>query len=75
MRRPPRHLVVNEARSKDSARPRRSEAGDTLIEVLLALVVLGVASLAILLAFNTSIWGSSDYKNVRDARHCPQERD
>ena len=39
-----------------------SESGDTLIEVLIALVVIGVASLSILLGFSTSIWGSADYR-------------
>ena len=39
-----------------------SESGDTLVEVLIALVVIGVASLSIVLAFSTSIWGSADYR-------------
>ena len=42
---------------------RRSEAGDTLIEILIALTVIGVAATAILLAFATTISGSSDHRN------------
>ena len=42
---------------------RRSEAGDTLVEILIALTVLGVAATAILLAFATSISGSSAHRN------------
>ena len=45
-------------------RRRRSEAGDTLIEVLLALVVLGLASVALLLAFATSISGSGEHRSL-----------
>ena len=43
---------------------RRSEAGDTLIEILIALTVIGIAGVAILLAFATSISGSSDHRNL-----------
>src|SRR5580704_14348608 len=45
-------------------RTRRPETGDTLIEVLLAVMVLGIASGAILLAFSTSIFGSSEYRGL-----------
>ncbi len=43
---------------------RRSEAGDTLVEVLLAIVILGIASVALLLAFGTSISGSASHRNL-----------
>ncbi len=43
---------------------RRSEAGDTLIEVLLALVVLGLASVALLIAFSTSIAASAEHRKL-----------
>ena len=43
---------------------RRSEAGDTLVEVLMALVVVGIAATAILLAFATSISGSGTHRNA-----------
>ena len=45
-------------------RSRQSEAGDTLIELLIAIMVIGVASLAIMAGLFSSIWGSSDYRNA-----------
>jgi len=42
----------------------RSEAGDTLIEVLLALIVLGLCSVGLLLGFGTTITGSSEYRSL-----------
>ena len=39
----------------------RSEAGDTLVELLIAMVVLAIASVAILVAFATSISASSEH--------------
>ena len=42
---------------------RRSEAGDTLVEILIALAVIGIAATAILLAFATTISGSGDQRN------------
>ena len=43
---------------------RRSEVGDTLVEILISITVLGVAGIAILLMFATSILGSSDHRNL-----------
>ena len=43
---------------------RRSEAGDTLIEILIALAVIGIAATAILLAFATTISGSGQHRNL-----------
>lgn len=43
---------------------RRSESGDTLIEILIALAVIGIAATAILLAFATSISGSGNHRNT-----------
>src|SRR5450755_4112047 len=40
----------------------RSEAGDTLVELLIAMVVLAIASVAILVAFATSISASSEHR-------------
>ena len=45
-------------------RIRRLEAGDTLIEVLLALVVLAIASVALIVAFQTSISASSRHRSL-----------
>ena len=42
----------------------RSEAGDTLVEILIALAVIGIAATAMLLAFATSISGSGDHRNA-----------
>ena len=55
----------NESTSK--SRSRRGESGDTLIEVLLALIVLGLASVAILLAFSTTISSSAKYQGITTA--------
>jgi len=43
---------------------RRSEGGDTLVEVLLALTVLGLASVALLIGFGTSITASGEHRNL-----------
>ena len=58
------HSVERSTRSIERAQSRRSESGDTLIEVLLAIVILGIASVAILLAFATSISGSAEHRNL-----------
>ena len=55
-------LASSDGHRDESGASRDSESGDTLIEVLIALVVIGVASLSILLGFSTSIWGSADYR-------------
>jgi type II secretory pathway pseudopilin PulG len=52
------------ASSRASARARRSEAGDTLIEVLLAIVILGLASVALMLAFTTDISSSGEHRSL-----------
>jgi type II secretory pathway pseudopilin PulG len=44
-----------------------SERGDTLIEVLLAVVVLGLASVALLIAFSTSISASAEHRRLATA--------
>ena len=67
MRRPPRQPDGSAARPSVPEDPRRSEAGDTLIEVLLALVILGLASVALLLAFATSISGSAEHRTLATA--------
>ena len=43
---------------------RCSQAGDTLIEVLVAVVVVGLCGVALLLAFSTSITSTSEYRNL-----------
>lgn len=45
----------------------RDERGDTLIEVLVSLVVLGITALAILIAFSTSISASQEHRDLATA--------
>jgi trimeric autotransporter adhesin len=47
---------------QSSERKARSEAGDTLIEVLIAILVLGAASVTLLIAFGTSLSGSTQHR-------------
>ena len=42
----------------------RSEAGDTLIEILFAIVILGIASVALLVAFAASISASAVHRSI-----------
>ena len=51
-------------RVRRSQRARRDDAGDTLIEVLVALVVVGLCGLALLLTFTTSITASVEHRNL-----------
>ena len=43
---------------------RRSEAGDTLVEILISLAVIGIAATAIMLAFATTISSSGVHRNL-----------
>ena len=43
------------------------ERGDTLIEVLLSIVILGLASLALIVAFGTSITASGEHRSLTTA--------
>ena len=47
-----------------SARDRFSEDGDTLIEVLLSVVVLGIAAVALLTGFATAITASAEHRHL-----------
>ena len=51
-------------RTSPSSRDRYSEDGDTLVEVLAALVVLGIAAMALLFGFATSITASAEHRNL-----------
>ena len=42
----------------------RGDGGDTLVEVLIALLVISLCGVALLTAFSTSITGSATYQNV-----------
>jgi type II secretory pathway pseudopilin PulG len=50
--------------SRVCALPERREAGDTLLEVLFALVILSIASVALLVAFATSISASAVHRSA-----------
>lgn len=43
---------------------RRNEAGETLLEVLLALIILSLASVALITAFGTSVKASAEHRNL-----------
>ena len=43
---------------------RRSEEGDTLIEVLVSLIVLGMATVSLMVAFGTVISASAEHRNL-----------
>jgi type II secretory pathway pseudopilin PulG len=45
----------------------RGERGDTLIEVLLSVIVLGLTGVALLIAFSTSISGSAEHRRLTTA--------
>jgi type II secretory pathway pseudopilin PulG len=64
MKRNRRPVIEPTARTTPSKRQGRSEAGDTLVEVLLAVIVLGMASVALLIAFGTSISASADHRQL-----------
>ncbi len=66
MRLPSRFHAEGATRQRFSE-ARRSEAGDTLVEVLLAIIILGIASVAILLAFATTISGSAEHRTLTTA--------
>src|ERR1039457_7032702 len=59
-----RSTVERSPRSRVPERQRQSEAGDARIEVLIAMVLLGVAAVALLLAFGTSISGSAEHTSL-----------
>ncbi len=46
---------------------RKSESGDTMVEVLLAILILGLTSVALLLAFGTAITGSAEHRTQTTA--------
>ncbi|HVA10504.1 MAG TPA: type II secretion system protein, partial [Acidimicrobiales bacterium] len=51
-------------RASESAESNPDERGDTLIEVLLAIVILGIAGVALLTAFATAITASSQHRQI-----------
>src|SRR5580692_9788521 len=45
----------------------RSERGDSMIEVLLALIVLGLTSVALIVAFSTTLSASAEHRTLTSA--------
>jgi hypothetical protein len=59
-----RRPVVQSRRTTIARHRRDDQSGDTLVEVLIALVVLGLASVALIIAFGTSISASADHRQL-----------
>jgi hypothetical protein len=51
---------------KTSGRRSIKDRGDTLVEVLLALIILGLAGVALIVAFQTSISASAEHRNLSE---------
>jgi type II secretory pathway pseudopilin PulG len=64
MRDSPRLVIGDNGRTTTRKDQRRSESGDTLIEILMAVVVLGMAAVALIIAFGTSISASADHRQL-----------
>jgi hypothetical protein len=64
MKRLIRQLVSKGAERREPTPRSHSEAGDTLVEVLLALLVLSLASVALIIAFSTSISASAEHRRL-----------
>jgi type II secretory pathway pseudopilin PulG len=64
MKRSSREGIERTARTAVCKTTRRSDNGDTLVEVLLALVILGMASVALLIAFSASISSSAEHRKL-----------
>src|SRR5271170_2228133 len=64
MRRRLRAALLRVVPRRGAARAARSEAGDTLIEVLFAIIILGIASVSLLIAFATSISASATHRSL-----------
>jgi hypothetical protein len=64
MRQHPAILHLDKAIRSVFRRKQWTDDGDTLIEVLLALIVLGLATVALMIAFGTSISASAEHRNL-----------
>lgn len=51
-------------RAENRSRRGEDDAGDTLIEVLIALVILSITVVALISAFTTSVAASAQYRNI-----------
>lgn len=52
------------SRFKAHRSPMRNDRGDTLIEILLTIVVLGLTAVALLIAFSTAISSSAEHRDL-----------
>jgi type II secretory pathway pseudopilin PulG len=68
MRSTARNEVTGDRTSGLGESRSRGERGDTLIEVLMALVVLSITALAIMIAFSTSISASAEHRDIATAQ-------
>lgn len=59
-----RRFPSRRRRARDSQRDERGESGDTLIEVLITMMVVGTAATALLMAFSTAIAASAEHRNL-----------
>jgi Tfp pilus assembly protein PilV len=59
-----RPLVKANAKGRTYNRRRDDESGDTLVEVLIALVVIGIAGIALIAGFATSISSSAEHRSL-----------
>jgi hypothetical protein len=57
-------MKSREIRAKGWRSRERSDDGDTLVEVLLAVTILAIASVALIIAFGTSIKASAEHRNL-----------
>ena len=66
MRKPTSYFqrLVEQRRQRAFNSDRGPDAGDTLVEVLLAVVVVGIAAVALLAAFATAITASAQHRNL-----------
>jgi type II secretory pathway pseudopilin PulG len=63
MKRSPRNLVHGDPHPDSSAHRCQNESGDTLIEILIAIVVISMVAVSVLAAFGTAIMGATTYQS------------
>ena len=61
-----KRLVGKMLRHRKDGSGSRDEAGETLLEILLALIILSLASVALITAFGTSINASAEHRSLAD---------
>ena len=61
-----KRLACKMLRDRKDDSGSRDEAGETLLEILLALIILSLASVALITAFGTSINASAEHRSLAD---------